>query len=1409
MNRIYQGRVTKVQMPAPASAGQQVGRKKEKRAEKTDWIDLPDGEAALWRHHEVFQDAVNYYTLALVTLGDELPETHPFRKLRERMRQAWDEFPKRTPTSAITLGQSLRKWLGIDAKASLDDACRKIVEPEKVSAALASQTAALLADDLSKTSDLGQYGRSAAPRYVKPSYEGNFRDESNRKALEAVEFRLAVHGVVQRPLVEFGALSLATESQRENRGSKAGEEARETLLKHVKKLKKESLLKDDVAHDLTAQIKKLATDALLVIPAYEAGGDSKEKSLGIPALLLGKQLGFGKAIMRCLTATIPRPADNWQKGLDEAQAAVKRGEDPLRMARGERGFVFLAFTALPAWSDAADGKPVWIEFDIAAFKEALMTINQFNEKTKEREEKKIEVKAELDFMLGRNESWKPKTSTEEDDREMPVLAGDPRYEMLLALLRDMDEDRSVHALEEIIGPTQSALRGFGKLRATWMDLMREELDLPAESVLQQAVTDLQREHKLDMGHTDFFLKLCEKGNWDIWRDASDGEAADQLAHGWAKNVVYAAADAQELADEWKRLQESIRYTPAEPRYSRRLFMFSDIKNAEGINHVSPGIVEVCVAAENDRGLLEPRRLCLGYGAPRMVRDQLMGGGSSQWLQPMMKAMGLDDENHTVLKKEPAVELMPDWVGRKRYLHFLLNFPVDIATDKLVAMVGKEARWQKQMNSKWKDGKLKQRYHILWDETQVEDKQKPDQWWWDDENIQREGFTCLSIDLGQRRAADYALLHSTPFEMEGSFVRIGDAGGKVWHTRLWSHRNPDQPGQAVSGLGSLRLPGEDAEVFYRGKAERELSGKKGRLADDDDYTEARALAEKLLHTGEKAEAWVGTCAADNSFPEQNDKLVRLFLGALSRYRTWHRWSWQLRPEHADRWDRVFKKEIAKLPYFAEWRAIAEKEVIPANALALQMQVAEKARELRIFLEEALIKIAGRVIPLRSNTWRWVECGSDPAGKPLHQLLSDGDKPDERPWVRGQRGLSLKRIEQLETFRRGVLSLNRLMRHRPGEKPDFGAETRGETLPDPCAVLTDKIVRMKEERVNQTAHLILAVALGVRLKAPGADDKLRVEQNIHGEYEPIPGRKPVDFIVLEDLSRYTTDKSRARAENSRLMKWCHRAINEKVKMLAEPFGIPVVEVFASFTSKFDARTGAPGFRAGEVSMQERAQWNKAVEKEPRIAAVFAQLEAAAGKGVKHPRLLIPQQLGEFFIAAKQVKIGDDPKTFPKIRQADINAAVNIGLRAIGGPNCFHAHPRVRVEREGSKGKGSKGKRGRTSDNQPASGKWLTRRENKREKAQFGSAKEISFMKLSEDSALLKESKTTLMHDPFGIASYGHASIQECDHPPLAHNAAIFSRRKNELGQFNGAVARLEWDICEAINAARIQAWEEAGG
>jgi hypothetical protein len=49
MNRIYQGRVSKVEIP---------GDKGEQREPK--WKKLDDGEPALWQHHVLFQNGVNF-----------------------------------------------------------------------------------------------------------------------------------------------------------------------------------------------------------------------------------------------------------------------------------------------------------------------------------------------------------------------------------------------------------------------------------------------------------------------------------------------------------------------------------------------------------------------------------------------------------------------------------------------------------------------------------------------------------------------------------------------------------------------------------------------------------------------------------------------------------------------------------------------------------------------------------------------------------------------------------------------------------------------------------------------------------------------------------------------------------------------------------------------------------------------------------------------------------------------------------------------------------------------------------------------------------------------------------------------------------------------------------------------------
>jgi hypothetical protein len=1378
MNRIYQGKVSRVDILRG----------------KDNWEELREWQSFLWYHHELFQDAVNYYTLALAALGIGLPDEHSMSQLRRQMEvTAWKEFPKKTLRKAQSLRESVAPWLGIGADASFEEACAVIVSPQQIPPALSNQVIQLLCQDLAKTSDIGEYGKSAAPKYINPAYRGNFRDEFARKGLEALEFRLAVHGSTSRSLKGFGALSLATASQRESREAKRGANARSVLKTFVKKLAGENLLTAEEAADLSLRLGRLTDEATIEIPSYEAGGESREKSLGVPALLIGKQLGFSPTLLECLRRTISRPPENWEKSLKELQDAAANKEDPLRTARNLRGgFIFKAFTALSQWEQTPNGKPLWIEFDVAAFKEALKTINQFNVKTEERRLRRNDVGEELKFMLGEhpNPNWKPKKENEEaDEREVTILGGDPRYKKLKKLLMDMDEEGAVHAGGEIYGPSQPSLRGFGKLRSGWMDVLMAAKGHPTEADLQTVVADLQREHKLDMGYTTFFLKLCEAEYWELWRDDTEAETNERRANKWAKSVIYAAAEARELAEELDRLKDPIHYTPAEAEFSRRLFMFSDISGAEGAKHKQAGAVEVSIGSKNERGMYTPQRALLHYSAPRLVRDQLSDGVDAKWLQPMMTALGLGNEDHAFLAKRIAVALMPDFANGDRELRMLLNFPVDLNTEKLVSKIGKAARWAKQFNTAYEKSKLKQRFHLIWPGMKLKETQKPAQFWWDDSSIQRDGFTCIAIDLGQRRAADFALLYAGVLRDIKSFVELGSDGSKSWFATLRAQ-------------GSLRLPGENAvvrreqtdvdrELLRRrgknpggdgGKKLRvELYGSNGRNATLGEYEAAVALAKQLLHDEDataletKSLNWLGDDPIKFSFPEQNDKLISLYLGALSRFRTWQRWSWRLALEHQTDWEKTLK-EIEKLPYFAAWSSLAAKGPHASSVIELRAMIAQGANGLLVLLETALVQIANRVLPLRTRGWRWIDRPTGETEKPLHLLVSDCEATSASGWLRGQRGLSIARIEQLENFRRAVLSLNRLLRNKIGVKPDFGSSTRGETLPDPCPELTDKIVRIKEERVNQTAHLIIAQALGVRLKEPTLSDEERKRRDIHGEYEIIPGRSPVDFIVLEDLARYTTDKSRSRSENSRLMKWCHRAINEKVKMLAEPFGIPVLEVFASYSSKFDARTGAPGFRAIEVTSADRPFWQKTIEKNEIARGIFDCVDDLAAKG-QNVRLVVPQNGGPLFLAA----VTANQPLLP-IRQADINAAVNIGLRAIGGPSCLHAHPRVRL---------AKGKSGGNK------GKWVTRRDNKREGAQFIAPAEVTFQKLASDSDLLKGDYTNLFHDPKGIAWYGLARIQDSLHPPLAHASDIFSRGKDATGIPNGAIARLEWEVCRRIN------------
>ena len=81
MNRIYQGRVTRIDAKKEDGTFEQVA------------FGQDQSSCPLWRHHAIFQDAVNYYIVALASLGSTRESN--LTKLRELLEKVWAGFDKK------------------------------------------------------------------------------------------------------------------------------------------------------------------------------------------------------------------------------------------------------------------------------------------------------------------------------------------------------------------------------------------------------------------------------------------------------------------------------------------------------------------------------------------------------------------------------------------------------------------------------------------------------------------------------------------------------------------------------------------------------------------------------------------------------------------------------------------------------------------------------------------------------------------------------------------------------------------------------------------------------------------------------------------------------------------------------------------------------------------------------------------------------------------------------------------------------------------------------------------------------------------------------------------------------------------------------------------------------------------
>ncbi|MEO5803119.1 MAG: type V CRISPR-associated protein Cas12b [Verrucomicrobiota bacterium] len=1366
MNRIYQGRVTKVEIPGG-------------KDEQGNLLDLD----VLWQHHELFQDAVNYYLVCLLSLATD-PESE-MAKLCGRITKdgsetyIWGPFRKRGVTRQ-GMQKSVAQFLtpGNDTP-TFEQAAAAVLAGNTIAATTEGRAAlaAGLRQLLSKCTG-GSGCRNAAPeflpRFCKPDFGGNYVEDKAAIARQADKLRLpfVLHDPVTRPdstsLDSFHVHSIALPNPKKPEFKEA-----EAIGKLREMISAWRHRQPDSAADWTrleGKITKLPES--VVIPGYASASAKGIIKFRLYAMFFFRYVEQSDFTFQLLRSTTPAPKAGEKPPAEESNRTESAG-DPIRLARGTRGYVFRAFTSLPCWGGNESGKLRWEKFDVAAFEEALKALHQVEEKGKERKKELERMKNRWEYQRQADfekktpiaKKWKSEGRTEEDSRP-PVLAGDERIARLEHLV-DVElraEYEMSEGVEVKYGLQQRTIRGFRELQKIWI----KELDSAeiysdeARERLMAKLREYQKDNSQIVGSVRLFTELLKEPNWIIWREPTTAQKEE-----WRKKAklpddaaftndpLQALTDERELKAEISRLAEPIRLTPADPQHSRRQFYFSDAANftERGEYRHEPNQRSVTVpVAMRENGVFRqtPVRLC--YSAPRLLREGLRADekenlGAMPWLQPMMAALGLPEPMPQDFRDCP-VALMPDFAasGEKR---ILLNFPLTLETDALVKQLGKAARWDNYQFG----GADGESYWLRWPSTwAAKAKSKP---WWES----GESFRCLSVDLGQRDAGAFAVLEASAGNAPKPQSRkLGEAGGKTW----WS---------TVRAIGMLRLPGEDAQVLRDGRLQEEFSGERGRLATADEWNEAREICEKLIGDTKI----LGDDPKRYSFPELNDQLLFVLRRAQGRLARLQSWSCIAADEkrRASIAEQIREAdddplELKPLEKKQAWELIAAKLIV-------------ELEKDRAAIQRELVRIADRIQPLRGRRWEWVLRPNDSKNYFLRQTNRGTD--DRKKLLAGQRGLSIERIEQLESLRQRCQSLNRALQHKPGEKSIHGKQRRGEELPDPCPELLDRLEKLKDQRVNQTAHLILAQALGVRLRSHKQSANIREHHDIHGEYEKF--REPVDFLVLENLDRYLASQGRSRGENSRLMKWCHRAILGKLKQLCEqPYGLRVIETPAAYSSRFCSLTSVAGFRAVELTPEDATEfrWKKHIERladperakklskdereeSQRVKALFDALEKLNTELLKNrparPKwltLLAPVAGGPIFIPMR-----GNPQ------QADINAAINLGLRAIAAPENGEIHVRLRSKREGDK--------------------FFVRAENLREKARWKTDKhEIKPTKGESLAGLLTENYPNFFADICSVANFDQAEVS---------GMKGFASGRGLWGTIN----QHDWQRVEEINRARI--------
>lgn len=287
---------------------------------------------------------------------------------------------------------------------------------------------------------------------------------------------------------------------------------------------------------------------------------------------------------------------------------------------------------------------------------------------------------------------------------------------------------------------------------------------------------------------------------------------------------------------------------------------------------------------------------------------------------------------------------------------------------------------------------------------------------------------------------------------------------------------------------------------------------------------------------------------------------------------------------------------------------------------------------------------------------------------------GNKPEAARAARHVGGLSVVRINTITaTYRLLKAFKNRpvpadLRRNVPAKGDDRLSRFHQRLL--------DMRHRLRDQRVKQLASRIVEAALGIgrmpseRIAAGAARPTARVDAPCHA-------------VVIESLTNYRPDELQTRRENRQLMDWSSAKVQKYLREGCQLHGLHLREVQPNYTSRQCSRTGAAGLRCVQVSAAEvlTGYWKKDVDRargrvekarnEGRDGARADLLLIDASEWAERlpdtvravRRIVLPKRGGDLFVTAR---VSRGKNGHVAAVQADLNAAANIGLRALLDPD-----------------------------------------------------------------------------------------------------------------------------------------------